>query len=102
MLPLIEQKRQEIAAACARFGVARLDVFGSSLGDDFRPGVSDVDLLVEFAPMDAEERLDAYFALGEALEGILGVEVDLVTTGAIRNRYVAAEIDRTKRLLYAA
>jgi predicted nucleotidyltransferase len=28
----------------------RLDVFGSALRDDFRPGESDVDLLVEFAP----------------------------------------------------
>jgi uncharacterized protein len=102
VLPLIDEKRDEIAAACARFGVARLDVFGSSLGDDFRPGESDVDLLVEFIPMDAAERFEAYFALGETLEQILGVEVDLVTTGAIRNRYVAAEIDRTKQQLYAA
>jgi|GEM_PF-4575306 hypothetical protein len=30
----------------------RLDVFGSALREDFRSGESDVDLLVEFGPMD--------------------------------------------------
>lgn len=50
MHPLIKRKRQEIVDVCQRFGVRRLDVFGSaSRGTDFEDGRSDVDFLVEFA-----------------------------------------------------
>ena len=92
-----------IAELCARYGVARLDVFGSALRDDFRPGESDVDLLVEFAPMDGYAKLAvAYFDLLDALRELLGAEVDLVMTDAVKNRYIARDIERTQQLLYAA
>jgi predicted nucleotidyltransferase len=32
--------------------MARMDVFGSVLRPDYRPGESDIDLLVEFQPLD--------------------------------------------------
>jgi predicted nucleotidyltransferase len=51
MLDLIEAHRDEIAALCRRFGVQRLDVFGSAArGTDFDPEHSDVDLLVSYRP----------------------------------------------------
>ena len=50
MTSVLDDKREAIAEACARHGVVRLDAFGSALRDDFRPGESDLDLLVEFAP----------------------------------------------------
>ena len=51
MVAVLENKRDAIVALCRQYGVVRLDVFGSALRDDFRPGESDVDLLVEFAPI---------------------------------------------------
>ena len=102
MVDVLQDKREAIAELCARFGVARLDVFGSALRDDFRPGESDVDLLVEFAPMDGYAKAVAYFDLLDELEQLLGVEVDLVMTGAVKNRYIARDIERTRQLLYAA
>ena len=102
MVDVLEVKREAIAALCAKHGVARLDVFGSALGEDFRPGESDVDLLVEFGPMDGYAKAVAYFDLLDELEELLGVEVDLVMTGAVKNRYIARDIERTRRLLYAA
>jgi len=102
MVAVLENKRDAIAALCARHGVRRLDVFGSALSDDFRPGESDVDLLVEFAPMDPYARAEAYFDMLDELRELLGVEVDLVMTGAVKNRYIARDIERTKQLLYAA
>jgi predicted nucleotidyltransferase len=77
-------------------------VFGSALGDDFDPGVSDIDLLVEFDSMSAFELVDAYFDLLDELRSILGTPVDLVMADAVKNRYIAANIRRTRRLLYAA
>lgn len=70
--------------------------------DDFRPGESDIDLLVEFAPLEPYEKARAYFGLWAELRELSGTNVDLVSAGAIRNRYIAREVDRTKQMLYAA
>lgn len=102
MVRVLEDKRQGIVQACLHFGVSRLYVFGSALRDDFRPGGSDVDLLVEFASMSPHDLADAYFGLLDELRSILGVEVDLVMSDAVKNRYIAADIERTKQVLYAA
>jgi hypothetical protein len=99
---VLEDKQQAIVQACRRFGVARMYVFGSALRDDFSPGTSDIDLLVEFSDMSPFELVDAYFDLLEELRGILGEPVDLVMADAVKNRYIAADIERTKQLLYAA
>ena len=38
----------------------------------------------------------------DELRALLGVDVDLVMVGAVKNRYIAADIERTKQALYAA
>ena len=102
MQAVLEEKLDRIVAACVRHNVSRLDVFGSVLRDDFRPGESDIDFLVEFAPMDLYARADAYFDMLDDLRGLFGDNIDLVMTGAVKNRFIAAEIDRTRKILYAA
>jgi len=102
MLGLLEGKRQAIAEVCSRFQVERLEVFGSSLREDFRTEESDVDLLVKFKPMASYARVDAYFGMLDELRTLLNREIDLVMADAIKNRYVSREIERTKQLLYAA
>lgn len=102
MLKLLENKSAEIVQLCVSHGVSRLDVFGSALRDDFHPEESDLDLLVEFSSTGPYERADAYFGFLEELRSLLGIEVDLVVVGAIKNRFIAADIDRTKQVLYAA
>jgi predicted nucleotidyltransferase len=99
---LLKSNRQAIGELCARYGVIRLEAFGSALRDDFRSGESDLDLLVEFAPMAPYARVDAYFGLLDELRGLLGQEIDLVMTGAVKNPYLARNIQSTKQLLYAA
>lgn len=102
MVTVLENKREAIASLCARYGVVRMDVFGSVLRDDFRPGESDIDLLVDFAPRDPYQLAEDYFDMLDELRGLLGDEVDLVMVGAVKNPYIAADIDSTKQLLYAA
>ena len=102
MIDALESRREQIVAACARHGVRRLDVFGSAVRADFRLGESDIDLLVELGPMETYARVNAYFELLEDLRGILGTEVDLVMVDAVKNRYIAADIERTKQTVYAA
>lgn len=102
MTEMLQNKLDAIVEACERHGVIRLDAFGSALRDEFQPGRSDVDLLVELGSMEPYARVDAYFGLLEDLRAILGEQVDLVVSGAVKNPYIAREIARTKELLYAA
>lgn len=102
MVPILELNREAIARVCERHGVVRLEAFGTALGADFRPGESEVDLLVELAPMEPYARVEAYFGLLEELRALLGVEVALVMVGAVKNPYVAERIASTKQMLYAA
>ncbi len=102
MTDILENKHQAIAQACKRHGVRRLDAFGSALRDDFRPDESDLDLLVEFGPMEPYARVDAYFGLLEELRALLGPKIDLVMAGAVKNSYIASDIERTRQMLYAA
>lgn len=102
MIAVVDNNREAIVALCKQYRVARLDVFGSVLGEDFRPGVSDVDLLVEFSPREPYALAEAYFDMLDELRELLGVDVDLVMVGAIKNRYIAEDVERTKQLLYAA
>ena len=102
MTGVLENNLGAIAEVCVRHGVVRLDAFGSALRDDFRPDESDLDLLVEFAPMEPYAWVDAYFGMLEELRALLGLEVDLVMAGAVKNPYIARDIERTRRMLYAA
>jgi predicted nucleotidyltransferase len=79
MVEFLRSKHDAIAAACARHSVLRLEAFGSALRDDFVPGQSDVDLLVEFESLESYALVDA-----------------------VKNPYIARAIEREKQLLYAA
>jgi predicted nucleotidyltransferase len=101
MVRELDEKRQAVAEACRRFGVQSMYVFGSSLRDDFSPGDSDIDLLVDFGPVETYALVDSYFGLLDELRSLLG-DVDLVMAGAVKNPYIASSIEREKQLLYAA
>ena len=101
MLPHdIEARRHAIAGLCQRFGVLRLDAFGSATEGAFRPGRSDYDFLVELDPQAAGSRAERLIDLAEALEALLGAPVDLVNPRYIRNPYFAAEVARTRLPVY--
>jgi len=102
MVELVERNRSEIERMCARFNVSRLEMFGSALTDQFDPKSSDIDLLVEFKPLEEGRHADAYFGLLEALKELLGREVDLVMKSAVRNPYFKQKIEQRREVLYAA
>ena len=103
MHPTIADKRDELAALCRRYGVARLQVFGSAArSTDFDPLSSDADFLVEFDPQRAPLTLERYFDFKDALHDALGRPVDLVEPLAIRNPYLRADIERSCELVYAS
>lgn len=93
--------RAAIAAACERYGVRRLVLFGSAVTGRFDESTSDVDFVVEFHD-DVQNRLDAYFGLKESLEALLGHPVDLVSPVALENPYFAASVEEYGHEIYAA
>jgi len=103
MLPIFDAQHDALVAVCKQYDVARLEVFGSASSGDFEPGRSDIDLLVEFSPdVDLGPWLARYFDLKRDLEALLRCKVDLVMRRALANPYFAREVDRTRKLLYAA
>ena len=99
---LTTTNKDESAATCRRYGIERLFVFGSALRNDFRPGESDIDLLAEFGPVDITKRFHAYLDARNEFKKIFQAEVDLVMHGAVKNKIIANEIERTKKLLYGS
>ena len=95
--------REMLTALCHRYGVVRLEVFGSAAsGADFDPAKSDADFLVEFEKVSGLSALDQFLGFSEAMQRLLGRPVDLVEASAVRNPYVRATINRSKELIYAA
>ncbi len=100
MTTAIPLDAEAIAAACARYGVERLRVFGSVLTESFNPSSGDVDFLVEFKT--GREKVLDYFDLKSALEQIVGRHVDLVMANAVKNPYVAKSIFDSAEDVHAA
>jgi predicted nucleotidyltransferase len=101
-LPLAPSQLEAITAACRQHHVSRLHAFGSVLRSDYLPGESDIDLLVEFEPLEPTALVEAYFGLEQQLAESIGPAVDLVMATAIHNSIVRSEIDASKQLVYAA
>ena len=79
----IVEKRDALSEICRRYGVARLEVFGSAARvADFDPEHSDVDFLVTFEPVVRND-LVAFVDFKEALQQLLKRPVDLVEREAV-------------------
>ena len=99
----IAEKQQDLIALCRRFGVRRLEIFGSAVrAAEFDPKTSDADFLVEFDRESGHSPLQQFFGFAEALEKALGRPVDLVERGAVVNPFILASIDQARELVYAA
>ncbi len=101
MIAEVTERRAELHDLCRRFGVRRLDLFGSAARGDFDPACSDLDFLVEFEPKEPGGYADAYFGLKESLERLFGRSVDLVSPASIRNPWFRESVEETRSVLYA-
>ncbi|MCY4588484.1 MAG: nucleotidyltransferase domain-containing protein [Bryobacterales bacterium] len=102
MIPVIEERADELKRLCLQYGVRRLDLFGSAATGPYDPEESDLDFLVEFQPAALDAYADAYFGLLEALGRLFGRPVDLVVESAIRNPYFLQSVERTRTPVYEA
>ncbi|MBS1784138.1 MAG: nucleotidyltransferase domain-containing protein [Acidobacteria bacterium] len=101
-MPELIEQRAELERICREHRVRKLELFGSAATGSFKPDRSDLDFLIEFEDIPSRDYADTYFGLHEALEGLFGRSVDLVTAGSVKNPYLLESISRSKALLYAS
>ncbi len=99
---ILASRSAEIGELCCRFGVRRLEIFGSATTDRFDPQHSDLDFLYEFEDLSSPELANQFFGLWEGLEALFGRKVDLVSARSVRNPYFLRKINTQRRVLYAA
>src|SRR5215204_3453270 len=75
---IIEANLPALRELCRRFGVRRLDLFGSAATGRFDPSRSDLDFLVEFEQMEPSPYATAYWDLRQGLERLFGRPIDLL------------------------
>lgn len=98
---MLEAHRDQLRALCQRYGVKRLELFGSAVRGEFDPETSDYDFFVDFGDQPAAGSFKRYMGLKFDLEALLGRPVDLVERDAVTNAYfLRATAER--REVYAA
>lgn len=85
----LTRHKAEVKEIAERHKALSVKVFGSVARGEDRPG-SDVDLLVAFAP---DASLFDQIELAQSLEDVLGVRVDVVSEGGLRQSHEAIEAE---------
>jgi predicted nucleotidyltransferase len=101
MSTIIDPQLVEVSALCRRYGVRKLELFGSATNGAFNPQMSDLDFLVDFDPGGEDSLFHRYFGLKQALEMLFGRKVDLVMVGALENPYFIDSVNKTRQTVYA-
>jgi len=96
----IKERYDDFVELCRSHKVDKIYAFGSSITDHFDPSRSDIDLVVKVDIDDPVDRGEALLSLWDKLESLFKRKVDLLTDDSIRNPYLKASINRTKKLIY--
>jgi len=90
---------EAINKLCSIYGVNHLYAFGSVLTDNYNPQ-SDIDLIVDFLPINSLDYADNYYDFKFSLERILNRKVDLLEENAIKNPFFLEVVNDKKQILY--
>ncbi len=96
---LITDNSKEIERLCKLYKVKSLYAFGSICSRKFKEN-SDIDLIINFYPMDFGDYTDTYFELIEHFEKIFNRKVDLITEKSLNNPYFIESINKNKTKIY--
>lgn len=102
MLPLIEEHADDIAQLCEKYGVRKLELFGSACRGEFDPETSDLDFVAEFADRRKLNYLDRYLDFADAIEALLDKRVDLVTSTSTMSPHFRKELNNYRMVVYEA
>ena len=98
-MSILDQHSSIIQKLCASHKVKRLYAFGSVLTDSFNTE-SDIDLIVDFDPMDIDQYADNYFDLKFLLQDIFKRPIDLLEEKALKNPFFIQAISKQRKVVY--
>ncbi len=100
MVSTIDDKFDELKSLCERFGVTKLELFGSAATEEFDEERSDLDFIVEFRRLESINAFHQYFGFQVALEDLYQRKIDLVELACVKNPYFLAELNKQRELVY--
>jgi uncharacterized protein len=98
-MTLIDQHSKEIQRLCSKYKVKSLYAFGSVTNEGFNNS-SDIDLIVDFEPIELNQYADNYFDFKFALEDTFLRPVDLLEEKAIKNPFFKESVENQRQLIY--
>src|SRR5688572_26004428 len=102
MLPLIEEHLEEIAQLCEKYGVRKLELFGSACRGEFDSETSDLDFVAEFDDRQSPGYLDRFLDFADAVEALMGRKIDLVTSSSTMTPHFRKELNKCRSVVYEA
>jgi predicted nucleotidyltransferase len=99
MNPILESKMPAITELCRKYGVAKLEVFGSANTPEFDPERSDFDFILELE--EDGDYFARYMEFTNALERLLERSADFVSEERLRPRFLN-NIAPTREVLFAS
>jgi len=98
-MTVLDKHIKDINQLCSEHKVKELYAFGSVLSDRFNKD-SDIDLVVNFEPINVLLYADNYFDFKFSLQKILNRPIDLLEEKAIKNPYFRQSINKQRQLIY--
>ena len=98
-MTLLDTHIIDIKRLCSDHKVKQLYAFGSVLTNKFN-NESDVDLVVDFDPIDITLYADNYFDFKFSLQKILNRPIDLLEDKAIKNPFFRQKLNQQRQLIY--
>ena len=96
---LLDKHKVDIIKLCSDYNVKQLYAFGSVLTNQFS-NESDIDLIVDFNPIDISTYADNYYDFKFSLQKVLNRQIDLLEDKAIKNPYFRQNLNETRKLIY--
>lgn len=101
MIDLVKTHLSQVRRLCRRFGVCKLELFGSASRGDFNDHESDIDFVIEF--LDKGPGLaKRFFGFSQAMEALFGRQVDFVFGPDFKNPYFREAVNESREPIYEA
>lgn len=93
---LLQAKLEPLRDLCERYGVEKLELFGSAARGEFDPAKSDLDFIVQMKGRREPGYASRFCDFADALESLYGRPVDLLTELMIRNPTFKSEVQKDR------